>query len=91
MMHRFIIENIVYPKTESKAGITGTCYVSFVVEKDGAISDITLLKGIQNAPGYNAETLRLVALMPKWKPAMLFGNLVRVQFNLPIRFTIRDR
>jgi TonB family protein len=88
-MQEFIQEHVVYPRAERDAGISGTCYVTFVVEKNGALSDIRILRGIPNAAGYNKEVLRLVNSMPTWSPGMQFGKPIRVQFNMPVRFTLR--
>lgn len=91
-MQEFIVKSIDvlgYPKAEKLAGIVGTVYVTFIVEKDGSISDIKLLRGIPKGPGYNALSLEVIRHMPTWKPGMQFGKPVRVQFNLPIRYTLR--
>ncbi len=91
-MSQFIINTIDemgYPRAEKRAGITGTCYVTFVVEKDGNITDIRLLRGVPKGTGYNKLAMDVVKRMPVWKPGMQFGKAVRVQFNLPIRFTFR--
>lgn len=78
-----------YPAMEREAGISGTCYVTFVVEKDGSITDIKLLRGVSGGPGYNKLAQEVVKEMPPWKPGKQNGHEVRVQFNLPIRFTLR--
>jgi protein TonB len=78
-----------YPAMEREAGISGTCYVTFVVEKDGSITDIKLLRGVSGGPGYNKLAQEVVKEMPAWKPGKQNGHEVRVQFNLPIRFTLR--
>lgn len=78
-----------YPAMEKEAGISGTCYVTFVVEKDGSITDIKLLRGVAGGPGYNKLAMDVVKEMPAWKPGKQNGHEVRVQFNLPIRFTLR--
>lgn len=88
---RFIIDHIHYPKKEKDAHITGTSYVTFVVEKDGTLTDIKIRKGVPNGPGYDAEAIRVTRLMPKWKPGMRFGKPVRVQFNQPISFTLLSK
>jgi protein TonB len=85
-MYNFIGKNIKYPEAERKAGISGICYVSFIVGIDGTLSDIKILKGISNAPGYDAEALRVVNLMPKWIPGKQNGVNVLVSYNLPIKF-----
>lgn len=78
-----------YPEKEKRDGITGTCYVTFVIEKDGKITDIDLLKGIPNGEGYNKLVIELVSEMPLWKPGKQYGRPVRVHFNLPVRFVMR--
>jgi TonB family protein len=91
-MQKFIanlIDQIGYPTAERNAGISGTVYVTFVVEKDGSLTDIKLLRGASGGPGYNALSLEVIKQMPTWKPGLQFGKAVRVQFNLPIRFTLR--
>ncbi len=89
-MQDFIIENIVYPVKEKKEGIVGTCYLTFVIETDGTLSNIRILRGVPGGEGYDQEAMRIIRSMPKWKPGMQYGKIVRVQFNLPIRFTLRD-
>jgi len=68
-------------------GIQGTVYVSFVVEKDGSISNVKALKGVGG--GCNEEAVRVVKEMPKWKPGTDKGKPVRVQFNMPIQFKLK--
>ena len=85
---KFIQTNIVFPEAEKKAKISGTCYVTFVVEKDGSLSGIKIIRGVKDGPGYDAETLRLVKTMPKWNPGQHNGKVVRVKYNLPIKFKL---
>ncbi|HET6227495.1 MAG TPA: energy transducer TonB [Bacteroidia bacterium] len=90
-MQKWIAENIDqkgYPAKEKNAGISGTCYATFVVEKDGTITNIKLAPGIPNGPGYNELVLEMIKEMPSWKPAMEFGRPVSVRFNLPVRFKV---
>lgn len=89
-MMSFISENVNYPKYEMKHNITGTCYVGFVVEKDGSVSNVSVLKGIPNGPGCDSEAVRVVKMMPRWKPAKQSGKEVRVRFNLPVKFNIKN-
>jgi TonB family protein len=91
-MNRWLVEHIDrrgYPDKEKRAGISGTCYVTFVVDKDGSISDIDLLRGVPNGPGYDKLVMDLVKEMPLWKPGIQYGRAVRVQFNLPVRFVMK--
>ena len=87
-MLRFVSKNIVYPEKEKLDGITGTCYVSFVVDKDGSITDVKVLRGVTGGPGLDAEAVRVVKLFPKWKPGMQSGKEVKVQFNLPVKYSL---
>ncbi len=86
---KYIQKNVQYPQVEKEAGISGTCYVTFVVEKDGNISDVKLLRGISGGPGCDKEAIRVIKSMPSWKAGKQNGREVRVQFNLPIKFTLR--
>ena len=88
-MREFIQKNIVYPQAEKETNITGTCYVTFVVEKNGKITGIKIIRGVTNGPGCDKEAKRVVSAMPAWKAGKQNGREVRVQFNLPIKFTIR--
>ena len=82
----FIYANLVYPEAAKKAGIEGTCVVSFVVRKDGSITDIKVIRDIGG--GCSEESIRVIKLMPKWIPGMLRNQPVDVQFNFPIRFRL---
>lgn len=83
---RYLSENLQYPTLAREAGISGAVYVSFVVEKDGQISNIRILRGIGG--GCDEEALRVVSEMPKWIPGRQRNIPVRVQFNMPIRFIL---
>ena len=86
-LYRYIAENIKYPQLARDNGITGKVYVTFVVEKDGSISLPRILRDIGG--GCGAEAVRVVKAMPKWKPGKQRGKPVRVQFNLPVNFTLQ--
>jgi protein TonB len=86
-MAKFISENLNYPQMAKEAGTQGTVHLTFVVEKDGSITDVKLLKGIGD--GCEQEAMRVIKLMPKWKPGINHGNPVRVQCNLPIKFKLK--
>ncbi|MFA5783064.1 MAG: energy transducer TonB, partial [Bacteroidales bacterium] len=85
-MYKWLGDNIKYPQVAKETGITGTVIVTFVVERDGSITNVVLLKGIGG--GCDEEALRVVKNMPRWKVGKQNGIPVRVQFNLPIRFTL---
>jgi len=86
-MHQFLKENIVFPTEAFERGIQGTVFVTFVVERDGSISNVRVLRGIGG--GADEEAVRIVSMMPRWTPGMHEGRPVRVQFNIPIRFSLR--
>ncbi len=81
---QFLRDNLMYPEKAREAGIQGTVFVTFVVEKDGSFTDIRIIRGIGG--GCDEEAVRLVKMMPRWEPGRQTGKTVRVQYNLPIRF-----
>lgn len=83
---RFLQMNIRYPAEAVTKNIQGTVMVEFVVEKDGSISQPRVVKGIGG--GCNEESLRVIRLMPKWKPAKQKGKNVRVYYTVPIVFRL---
>jgi periplasmic protein TonB len=83
---KFLGANIVYPQIAKESGIQGTVYVSFVVDSKGKVTDVKVLRGIGG--GCDEEALRVVRMMPSWHPGKQNGQSVRVQFNMPIRFTL---
>jgi protein TonB len=88
-MMKYIQKNVSYPQMEKEGQIQGTCYVTFVVEKDGSITDVKVLRGVSGGKGCDKEAMRVVKSMPSWKAGKQNGREVRVQFNLPIKFTLR--
>ena len=85
-LREYILNNIKYPEVARTSGITGTVYVQFVVEKDGSISDVKVVRGIGG--GCDEEAVRVVKSMPRWKPGKQRGQPVRVYFTLPIDFKL---
>ncbi|NTW23917.1 MAG: energy transducer TonB, partial [Lentimicrobium sp.] len=63
-----------------------TAFVTFVVEKNGNVTDVRILRGIGG--GCDEEAVRVIKAMPKWNPGKQRGKPVRVQFNMPIKFTL---
>jgi TonB family protein len=84
---KYLSENVRYPEEAREKGIQGTVFVTFVVETDGSVSDVRLLRGIGG--GCDEEAIRIIENMPKWIPGKQRGQAVRVQFNMPIRFTLK--
>ena len=85
-MQKFLADNIVYPQEAKDNKIEGKVFVSFIVEKDGTISNIKILRDIGG--GCGAEVVRVINMMPKWKPGMQKGKPVRVHYNLPVNFSL---
>jgi periplasmic protein TonB len=83
----YLQQNIKYPEEAKELGIQGKVFVTFVVEVDGGITDVRVLRGIGG--GCDEEAIRVVKSMPKWVPGKQRGVPVRVQFNLPIKFTLQ--
>jgi len=83
-MMRFLGENIEYPETAKSVNIQGTVHLGFVVEKDGSVSNITVLRSVGG--GCDEEAVRVLKLMPRWTPGLQRTKPVRVSFALPIRF-----
>jgi len=84
---KYLNKNVHYPSLARESGIQGKVFVTFVVETDGAITNITVLRGIGG--GCDEEAVKVVQNMPKWIPGKQRNAPVRVQFNLPIKFTLR--
>jgi len=86
-MMRFLQQNIKYPSTAIKMGLQGKVQVQFSVEKDGSLSNIRVVRGID--PSLDAEAERVVRMMPKWTPGMLNGKPAKVKaMTIPITFTL---
>ncbi len=86
-LFRYLGKNIEYPPMAKDAGIKGKVYITFVVDKDGSITDVQVLRGIGG--GCDEEAIRVVKGMPKWSPGKQRGKSVRVQYNLPINFILK--
>lgn len=84
--YAYIGNNIRYPVKAKENGTSGTVYITYVVEKDGSISNVSVLRGIGD--GCDEEGVRVVKGMPNWKPGKQRGKAVRVQYNLPIKFNL---
>jgi TonB family protein len=85
---RFLSKSIKYPKTDFDNGTQGRVIVTFVVEKDGALSTMKVTRGISE--GLDNESLRVLRLSPKWQPGIQNGKPVRVQYSVPISFTLNN-
>jgi len=89
-MFSFLQGYIYYPNYEKEHNIQGKVFTTFVVDRDGSVTDVALYKGVKDGEGLTAEALRVVKLMPKWKPGKKDGKNVKVRFILPITFKVQN-
>jgi TonB family protein len=87
VMLKFVAHNIKYPSEAMRKNIQGRIYVNFYIDKNGDVQNAKIIKGIGG--GCDQEALRVVKLMPRWKPGTLDGRPVNVNYNLPINFTLK--
>lgn len=83
---QYLRDTLHYPKAEREAGKSGTVYVKFCVEKDGSISNVTVVKEVPGAPGFTNEAIRVISEMPKWNPGLMNGRAIRVWVTQPVKF-----
>ena len=86
-MYRYISDNIVYPSAAAESGIQGRVHVEFIVEKDGSISGVRVIRSRE--PSLDAEAVRVVRAMPRWAPGRNNGEPVRVHYTLPVTFRLQ--
>ena len=86
-LRQYIANAIKYPVIAQENGIQGKVYVTFVVDKDGTISDARIARGVD--PSLDKEALRVVNMLPKWKPGKQRGKAVRVSYTVPINFVLQ--
>jgi protein TonB len=85
----YVSENLKYPVKASRMDIQGRVFVQFVVEKDGSLTDIQVVKGI--GAGCDEEAVRVIKNAPRWEPGKQRGRPVRVKMILPIVFKLYER
>ncbi len=83
----YVAKNIKYPQIARETGIQGRVFVGFVVEPDGSISNVKLLRGIGG--GCDEEAMRVIKSLPKWKPGKQRGKAVRVSYQIPVFFKLQ--
>ena len=83
----YVAKNIKYPQIARETGIQGRVFVGFVVEPDGSISNVKLLRGIGG--GCDEEAMRVIKSLPKWKPGKQRGKPVRVSYQIPVFFKLQ--
>ncbi len=85
---KFLGDNIKYPVIAQENGIQGRVITNFVVERDGSISDVQVVRG--QDPSLDKEAVSVIKTMPKWKPGQQRGKPVRVRFTLPVVFRLQN-
>ena len=87
-MMKYLSMNVRYPEAAKKAGLQGRVVVQFVVEADGSVSNAEVVRSVNEE--LDAEAVRVIEKMPKWKPGMQDGKAVRVRYNIPIAFRLNS-
>ncbi len=85
----FIQKRLVYPQTAIEAGLQGKCYLKFVVNIDGSVSNVSVVRGVPDCPECDREAVRVIRQMKDWKPGVNEGKQVRSWMQLPINFTLQ--
>lgn len=86
-LYEYIQKNLKYPMMARESDIQGRVFVNFVVEPDGSISKVNVMRGIGG--GCDEEAVRVIESMPKWKPGKQRGSAVRVSYTVPIIFKLQ--
>ncbi len=83
----YLSKNVKYPVVAQENGVQGRVVVSFVVERDGSITDVKVVKSVD--PSLDREAMRVISSMPNWIPGKQNGSAVRVKFNVPVSFRLQ--
>lgn len=86
-MLKFLSDNIKYPAEAQEAGLEGRVFTRFIVNDDGSVSDVEILRSVH--PLLDAEAVRVVKAMPKWTPGKVGGKAVKVRYSLPLVFRLQ--
>lgn len=88
-LFNFIRKNINYPIFEKSELISGTVYVTFVINKKGKVENAIIIRGVKGGKGLEIEALRVINKMPDWSPGLTNNKPVKVQFTFPIKFMLQ--
>jgi protein TonB len=86
-LFQFLSTNLAYPRAAREAQISGKVFVSFVIERDGSLTNLKVLRSPHES--LSEEVIRVLSIMPNWSPGMQRGKPVRVSYNLPIDFSLK--
>lgn len=87
-LFEYLAQNINYPVVAEENGVQGRVILTFVVERDGTITDVTVVKSVD--PSLDKEAQRLVKSMPRWIPGKMNGSPVRVKYTVPVTFKLQE-
>lgn len=87
-LNKYLHDNVHYPVVAQENGVQGRVTISFVVEKDGSVTDVKVAKSVD--PSLDKEALRVVRSMPRWTPGKQNGATVRVKYNVPVNFRLQN-
>lgn len=87
-MKRYLANNIHYPQNALEYGIQGKCFLQFVIDINGKLSDVKVMRGVANCRECDEESIRVIKGMPDWKPGKSHNQFVNSTFNLPISFKL---
>ena len=85
---KFIKENLEYPENEKKELIQGKVYTSFIVDANGKVGDIKIIRSVTNHPNFDEAAIKVLNKMPNWSPGKQNNKPVSVQFSMPINFSL---
>ena len=85
-LYKYFRDNLKYPEMAKESGISGKVFIRFIVERDGNVSNVEVLRGIGG--GCDEEAMRIVSEMPQWEPGRQRGVAVRVLYTIPIKFSL---
>ena len=85
----YIAKNLNYPQEAIEKGIEGRVFVGFIIDVDGSVTDVVLLRG--NGGGCDEEAIRVIKSLPKWRPAKQNGVFSRVSYQIPVNFKLDDK
>ncbi|MBC6108919.1 energy transducer TonB [Pedobacter fastidiosus] len=84
--YSYLSKNITYPESAKKNKEQGKVFLSFIVNKDGSLTDLQIIRGLSES--LNQEAIRVLKASPKWNPAKLNKQIVRVKYNLAVNFSL---
>ena len=87
-LQRYLSQSVRYPSLAQEQNIQGTVYLTFIINKEGKVENVSILRGVDKA--LDNEALRVVSSLPTWKPGRQNGRPVKVSFQVPIKFQLQN-